>query len=388
MFRRFEKNDIFHNVVETYPTSRFIIYDRNIYYNNRTEVSGAFTSNVGLVGTGEKNLYEWNVDRTTNQLIKPFIVKGGNLNNFRTIDSGSFRSNFTYGDTITSSYGLSASISSHYYSGGGGIRRELLALRNTLNYYTYLSSHYEFSSSLGNSGSLGNKNTQNLRLISIPSIFYGTRIKKGSVRLRFYVSGSLIGELADNKQNGELRQTTGSITTNNNKVAGVVLYNEGFILLTGSWGLANHTENYGGSNVSASWLWFAETGSSIPSSSYEMSFQGAQRIPTLTMFAHAPEGELNYSNNLTFLDHDTLINKTRLEDEGKLGYYQFDEVPIKNTIKSSFVEPTGSFEKQVFISSIGLYDKDKNLLGIVKNATPTRKRQRDGFSYKIKIDLG
>ena len=57
-------------------------------------------------------------------------------------------------------------------------------LKNTFNYYSYLSSHYSFDSDLGN------KMNQTIRLISIPSIIYGQSIKKGSVELNFYVTGS------------------------------------------------------------------------------------------------------------------------------------------------------------------------------------------------------
>ena len=54
------------------------------------------------------------------------------------------------------------------------------------------------------------------------------------------IQGSLAGELRDEKQNGELRQVVSSSeygAAYDDEVAGVVLYDEGFILLTGSWAL-------------------------------------------------------------------------------------------------------------------------------------------------------
>ena len=48
---------------------------------------------------------------------------------------------------------------------------------------------------------------------------------------------------------------------------------------------------------------------------------------------------------------------------------------------------TGSFEKQVYISKIGLYDKDRNLIGIAKLATPVRKREIDSYTFKLKLDF-
>ena len=74
-------------------------------------------------------------------------------------------------------------------------------------------------------------------LVSVPSIFYGREIQKGTVDLKFYISGTLVGELKDERENGELIQVgpTGSVYSGS--TAGVVLYNEGVMILTGSWDL-------------------------------------------------------------------------------------------------------------------------------------------------------
>jgi hypothetical protein len=63
------------------------------------------------------------------------------------------------------------------------------------------------------------------------------------LELSFFISGTLIAKIQDINKNGELIQTTGS--SGSGSVAGVVMYNEGFVLLTGSWSLDNsHTEQY------------------------------------------------------------------------------------------------------------------------------------------------
>ena len=106
---------------------------------------------------------------------------------------------------------------------------------------------------------------------------------------------------------GVLRQVnnvSGASTgiTPTGSVAGVVLYDEGFIVLTGSWDLSNHIEDYGGVPSRPRWLDFAYTGSTInPQASFQMSFSGTTYVPTLTMFTHMPKAELNHSNNPTFL---------------------------------------------------------------------------------------
>ena len=60
---------------------------------------------------------------------------------------------------------------------------------------------------------------------------------------------------------------------------------------------------------------------------------------------------------------------------------------IKNTISSSFCGHSASFEKQTFISKIGLYDSNKNLIGITYMARPVRKRENDEFTFKLKLDF-
>ena len=209
----------------------------NIFYNNRPAISGAFAPNVTLVSTGAISLYELNVDRDerahtynvdpasgagtgTKTLIYPFIVKDSHRISWKSVTTDEFDS-FLYGDTITGSYPLSASLEREYYYAGeakyvkptftagcalvtsGSVAR-LAALQNTFDYYSYLSPHYPYSSSVGSRKWY--RGSQDLTLFSIPTIFYGSSIEKGSVNLKFYISGTLIGHLNDSRRNGELLQ--------------------------------------------------------------------------------------------------------------------------------------------------------------------------------------
>ena len=70
-----------------------------------------------------------------------------------------------------------------------------------------------------------------------------------------------------------------------------------------------------------------------------------------------------------------------------LAYKEYSKVVIKNTVSSSFIGHSASFKKQTFISKVGIYDKDKNLIAIAKMATPVRKRESDDFTFKIKLDI-
>lgn len=384
-FYEFGKNDLFYNRIKTHPKVNFVIYDTKIYYNNNSTVSGAFTENVGHIPVGSLSLYEINVDRPFGGLVYPFITKNGNLTGFKTVDTSTFNNEFIYGDILTGSYPLSSRISIDKYALGQD-RPAINSLQNTLNFYKTVSPHYAYESYLGD------KSSQRLKLISIPSIFFGSSIKKGSVDLKFYVSGTLAAQLVDSKRNGELRQVLPD-DANSGSVAGIVLYNEGFLVLTGSWDIhPTHTENYYPDvGVPPRWIDFATTGSSTPadgtnvaSSSFSIDFEGIQYVPILTMFAHAPKSELNFSNNPTFIK----FGQTTAQTSSLAGsYHEKDNVEIKNVVKSNFIEPTGSFQKETYISKIGIYDEDQNLIGVAKLATPVRKREIDSFTFKLKIDF-
>jgi hypothetical protein len=67
-------------------------------------------------------------------------------------------------------------------------------------------------------------------------------------------------------------------------------------------------------------------------------------------------------------------------------FIENDKIIIKNIVKSPFVDGSANFEKETYITKIGLYDKDKNLIGIVSLANPVRKTENREFTFKIKID--
>ena len=153
-------------------------------------IPGEFTDNIGNVPSGFISLYELNVDRNEADtgLIHPFLVKDGDLLKFKSTSIASF-SDASYGDIINGSYPLSSSITRSIITGSSN--SQFNALKNTLDYYSMQSR--EFSSAAQYNFTTGS-------LISIPSIFYGSSIKKGTIDLKFYVSGTLIGQLQDTKR--------------------------------------------------------------------------------------------------------------------------------------------------------------------------------------------
>ena len=392
-YKKFENNDIFRNTLEMNPEFDFIINDSRIFLNGRGTVSGSHVANAGDVPIGHVSLYELNVDRPTGQKIYPFITKGGTLSSFKTVSNSTFRQ-FVYGDEITSSYPMSASIVREFFASTVTSRTEsnnhLNSLKNTLNYYTPHSRHFEFS------GAFGDKGTQDVNLISIPSIIFGSQIKKGTVDLQFYVSGTLIAQCKDENRDGELIQVGPPGTTNSGSVAGVVLYNEGFVLLTGSWDMATGPyagfagEKYTGSPVlKPKWIYFgAGANDGIPqtnvvSSSFGLTFKGTTKTQTIMMLAHAQKGEFNHSNNPTF----KTFGQGQQPMTASNAYVEPNDLTIKNIASSSYSDPYADFKKTTYISSVAIYDDKKNLIGIAKIATPVKKTEDVEYTFKMKIDI-
>jgi len=319
----------------------------------------------------------------------PFLPKNSSRDSFRTVGDAQY-AYAEFGEIISGSYPLTSTIDVYRYNAASGIdftRRKIYSLKNTLNSYKFVSPHYHYSSSYGN------KEEQEINLISIPSIFYGSSIDKGSIELSFYVSGTLVGKLQDINKNGELIQTTGSSGTGS--VAGVVLYNEGFILLTGSWALdTNHTEPYiynpdlSITSSNPKWIYWGAGLNRNPnttiSSSYDLKFEGVNYVHTLTMMAHAEKGELNYSNNPTYVKYN---NSNFSSFVTKNSFSEYNKMEIKNTVKYKYENYVGDLEKQTYISKIGIYDENKNLIAIAKLARPIKKSENRSLTFKLKLDI-
>jgi hypothetical protein len=418
--KKFGRNDILLNTMKAHPKCEFFIFNSQINYNNIPAQSGAFSAQVRNVPPGFISLYEYNIDKITgstagihsrdNSFIYPFITKGSARASFRTAVSTTTPDEWGNSDatkTLYGAYPLSASITREYITtpsaSSGTYTKHYLSLRNRLNFYGARSIHYKVSSSYGN------KDTQTLNLISIPSIFYGTTIQTGSVSLKYYITGSLVAELRDEKQNGELIQVTGSSYAQqrgSGSVAGVVLYDEGIILLTGSWAVAPFPASFPIAPVlstvstgTPSWLSFAAGAQDgmgtrvagmaavvrerFSSGSFGLSFRGTTETQVVTMFAHAKRGEINYSNNPTFIKYGQDLLKLTSSHV----YEENSERLLANTVSSSYNEYSASFKRQVYISKVAIYDDHKNLIGIATLANPVLKEEDQDLAFKLRIDI-
>ena len=103
------------------------------------------------------------------------------------------------------------------------------------------------------------------------------------------------------------------------------------------------------------------------------------------MLAHAPKGHLNYSNNPTYIEYGQSGSYTPLT--GSEAYIEDKDILIKNTVSSSYLRHSASFDKQAYISRIALYDENRNLIGIAKLARPVKKTTDRDVTFKLKLDF-
>ena len=385
----FKKEDIYVNRTKTYPDYEIFVNDANVTINNQivTNVSSA-------VSSGYESLYEYNFDTRFGN-IHPFIIGGENTPRqlFRAqLPSSSNPAIFNsqnpnwaqytnllpnIGDQLTSSYlSMTASLTREKPI----LTRKRDVLINIARDYYLKSAKFKLTSTSFD---------EDMSLINVPQTFFGSAIKKGSVELNFYVTGTLVARATDAGQNGELRQTAdGTTTTGPGGVIGLVFYNQGLMMLTSS------TELYSSASLNR-WVDFATglhdgtishtVGDGLEDRSFEIKYKGTNYVNTMTMFCHAKAGELNSSNNPTAIDWSTETTYA-LSDTGSTKGFEERTKAVKNVVSSSIENLNDDFKKTTYISKINMYDDKGNLIGVASMAQPIKKQENDDYTFKIELD--
>ena len=406
----FSQNDIFFSRLKVHPERTFFIYNSEVYIDKQPHIDGASNAhakNYKNVPGGFISLYELNVNRTSNDLIKPFLLKEGSRydlrNNLSRLKLNRPDGNIDLNtDVIQGKYPLSASITRMLLEPGiikttKGIvngNTRIFALNNLgVKKYSHYSKRFVLPEE-----SLGAK----MNIVDIPSIFYGSSIKKGTLELKYYITGTLLASAIDERRNGELVSNYGVTSVS---IVCLVYYDEGIIAFpSASTAGDNFTQSYftspeldvgnsisydGNTSVeAASWLHFgagANDGithhTSMASASFSINFLGTSYKNTLTLMCHADKGELNFSNNPTYIASGSVAFKT-----SSFTYYE-TERKIKNIASSSYHGHNADFKKVTYLSKIGIYDENDNLIMTAEMARPYKKEEEKDLTFKLKYDL-
>lgn len=397
-YKRFGPNDLVYSTLVAKPEYHFSVQNGSVYKNNEILLSGDFSNKEKHISNGEVSFHEININRPSDSLVYGFIEKDTSRYAYRTISTGMFDdpAQFQYGNQLTQSYPIKAGLSRIYVKEGVEFNEQNFKnldsptiSENNKKYIRALQNVIESQETLGKNFTYSNLGTKAVNMICIPGIFYGSKVDRGSIELNYYVSGTLNSQLKDVNKDGILIETTGSSV---GSTAGYALYDHGILLLTGSWQQHHSYQDkfFSDANSYPSWLSFgtgiSQVGTAlghdtVVSSSYSVKFKGVNKIPTLTMLAFAEKGRYNYSNNPTFLETST-VPSTKTAT-------QYQEAPrkIKNIVDSGLENYSASFDSVTYISKVGIYDENKNLIAIASLANPIKKTRSRDYMIKMRLDF-
>jgi hypothetical protein len=391
-FKRFQQKDIVNNTMVAKPEFNFIVHSGSTFLQRERSVDGNFSNTIKHIESGHVSLHELNINRPSDSLIYSFIEKDSTRYSFKTITTTEFdsESTFGFGSQMTSSYPVSASLSRIYVPAGIEFNTGGVTAHVNKKYIRALKNPISSSNVLGPSNKYGSLGTSAVNMICAPGIFAGSGIDKGSIELNYYVTGTLVATAKDLYSDGRMIQTYGSTTS---VEVGMVVYNQGIILLTSSTSLHTSTDKFfsPSSTANPSWLSFGtglkQAGLSlshgdVEDSSYSINFKGTNKIPTLTMFAFSEKGEHNFSKNPTFLSRSSGEVYFQNKENYRERQYQ-----IKKVNKSPYADHQEEFQNVTYISKVGIYDKDKNLIAIASLANPVKNTEKRDFMFKMKIDF-
>ena len=430
---KFTPDDLFINRLKTYAEYNVFIYQSEMFVNRDINSGGLVVYDINANRAGVNKVYPFVETGSLNNVFKKYkyqpIVKNAtgehfNIHRYWLEANGGLAENaaaIANNGIITSSYSSESpiqrnltsrvsTISSNYWNltssqlntgeiitlTQDGVAKPMnlsaSALQNVARKYTVLSDHFILTASAIRSRDLVYDNND-INFITIPSMYYGSTIKKGSVELNYYITGSKIASCADTNHNGTLIGTTGSTS---GSVVGLVLYDEGIIMLTSSTsletGLPLGIKYEGTAPRQSSWQYFGarlndnvtysvSAKETLAKASYDLNFKGTNYVNSMTMFAHAKKGQLNHSNNPTYRD----LNTEKLNTTGSGLRFIEGTTPLANVVSASYV--SASYEKTTYISKVNIYDEDGNLIAITSMAKPIKKTLSDEFTFKMKLDL-
>lgn len=180
----------------------------------------------------------------------------------------------------------------------------------------------------------GDESSNQAVFFNIPNVFYGKRIKPGTLTLRDPGMTGSYGKVTMTLRDDGFGSLYRADSPNPNKLhsVGNVFYEDGIIAIK-----SPHLFSFG-------------------SGSFEIGFEGTQEVFNREMYIEAPAGLINSSSNATF-------KKLAPTDDA-------------NETADEFV----------YITQVLLHDKDMNVVGRANVSQPIKKRPTDSITFKLKKD--
>lgn len=197
------------------------------------------------------------------------------------------------------------------------------------NYYDY----YSFYDSGYITGSVA------YRVINVPEIYYDREILTGSFTASDYDTAGDERVLYDNGRGGIY---SGSLS---GTLVGNVFYSEGLIVLK-----ETNLLDFGGASPS-NFKW-------------RIQLKGTHKIPVKIFRCRAPGGKLNASTNSTYYQIPTGSGET-----------------YRNQREIVLSEPT------TYITTVGLFNEDFELVGLAKVAQPVKKTESQDILFRLRLDF-
>lgn len=296
------------------------------------------------------------------------FIKDSKLERPRSVDKNTFIS-ASYGD-IFDYEPKDIPVRIYHFSGSSLTHDDyklFKSLKNTINYYKAQDDLFVYENLLD----------KPLTMYAFSTAHLGSGFERGSVELKYYLSGNIISAASDFREDGVLYSHT-------DEKVGIVLYKEGFILINNTASLsdqiANFSSNYDTFQDNPRWI---HTFLSASDSLYfDINYNTKNDVSTNVNFVYAEKNQLNHSNDPTYIESGSYRPIS-----GSFFFKENEDIRIKNTVKSPFISGSANFEKQTFITRIGLYDQDKKLIAVGSLANPVRKTENREFVFKLKIDF-
>ena len=204
-----------------------------------------------------------------------------------------------------------------------------------------------------------------IRVISIPHLVFGEKIKPKSVKFTGYSGSDSYTIVDDGHYNLYDTADSASFATGSLPQVGNIFYESGMMILTS-------TGSYAGS----------DTGSYLDTSTnFVLEFSGSNTIYEFETICNIEESEFNYTNNVTaFLNQSGSEYDPIFTHSGSfIGTASFGGGPVTMSYADLDFRP--------YITGIGLYNDDDELVAVAKFPRPVKKENYLDQAFILKFDL-